>query len=114
MEVGDYAGRFGVAVQQPLGRRAKVLLMVLQVVKLGKQPHCLKIISKVSFSKILSKASRVLIYWQIFNIESGLFENETIWVIFNRNAASCNPYAFKQESLRPLCHEWAQRRTNQT
>ena len=34
--------------------------------------------------------------------------------IFNRNAASCNPYAFKQESLRPLCHEWAQRRTNQT
>ena len=94
MEVGDYAGRFGVAVQQPLGRRAKVLLMVLQVVKLGKQPHCLKITPKVSFSKILSKASRVLIYWQIFNIESGLFENETIWGDFQPQCSKLQPLCF--------------------
>ena len=94
MEVGDYAGRFGVAVQQPLGRRAKVLLMVLQVVKLGKQPHCLKITPKVSFSKILSKASRVLIYWQIFNIKSRLFENETIWGDFQPQCSKLQPLCF--------------------
>ena len=55
MEVGDYAGRFCVAVQhQPLGW-GKVLLMVLQVVKLGKQPHCLKIAKK---SLILQQGER--------------------------------------------------------